>query len=581
MPNFVRFGEYEVDVSAGQLYKHGIRISLRHKSFQVLVTLMEHPGEVVTREDLRRQLWREEVFVDFDNNLNTAIARLREALNDSAEHPHYIETLPKRGYRFLEEVSRAAKPAEKGKAKRPRMVVLPFLNLSGDPAQEYFSDAITDEIITALASLAPEQLAVIARTTAMHYKGCQKDVAHIGQELCADYVVEGGVHRSNDRVGINLQLIQVSDQSHVFARKYNSTLHDLFDIQHSIAETIARHVNITLQLEKAPSGAANRARKPTSDLAAYDAYIRGRYFLFRPPEGFAKAKELFEEATARDPNFALAYDGLAEAYWWLGFMGLVRPREAFSAGVFPALRAIELDNTLAQTHALLASFRKELDYNWPEVERETKLALELNPNSPIVRTRTLSWLMPLGRLAELAAQLETALEYDPMDLHARCWLGVALWLDREYDQALAQVRKVLEIDSNYPLANFVLGQIHLMKRKFDEAIPELRRAVELYHGAPLILGWLGLALGQSGQSTEGRDVLESLRDIATQAYVPGTSFALTHLGLGEIDQMFMWLDRAIDERDPIIIPIKSYPFFDPFRDDPRFHALLRKMNLGT
>ncbi|MGA8865605.1 MAG: winged helix-turn-helix domain-containing protein, partial [Candidatus Sulfotelmatobacter sp.] len=213
MPNMVRFAGYEVDLSAGQLYKHGVKISLREKSFQVLVSLLEHPREVVTREDLRRQLWRDGVFVDFDNNLNTAIARLREALCDSADHPRLIETLPKRGYRFLESVSELPLTPEKRTAKRARLIVLPFVNLSGDPAEECFSEAMTDEIITEFARLAPEQLAVIARTTAMHYKGSQKDVARIGRELGVDYVVEGSVRRMEDQAGVNVQLIQVSDQT--------------------------------------------------------------------------------------------------------------------------------------------------------------------------------------------------------------------------------------------------------------------------------------------------------------------------------------------------------------------------------
>jgi TolB-like protein/Tfp pilus assembly protein PilF len=579
MPDIVRFDCYEVDLSAGQLYKHGIKISLRDKSFQVLVTLLEHPGEVVTREDLRRQLWREEVFVDFDNNLNTAVARLREALSDSADRPHFIETLPKRGYRFLENVSKAPKVAEEHPAKRARMVVLPFVNMSGDPTQEYFSDAMTDEMITALAGLAPEQLAVIARTTAMHYKGSHKDVSRIGRELSVDYVVEGGVRRTNGQVGINLQLIQTSDQTHLFARKYDCTLRDLFTVEDSIAHAIAAHIHIVPQLDKAQSALVKPARKPTDDIAAYDAYIRGRYHLYKTSEGYAKAKGFFEEAIARDPNFALAYDGLAEVYWWIGFMGFMRPKDAFSAGVFPALRAIEIDPTLGETHALVASFRKELDYNWPEVERETKLALELNPTSPIVRSRTMSWLMPHGRLAEAVAELETALEYDPLNLHTRCWLAVMHWLARHYDRAVEQVQRVLEVDPNYPMGHFVLGQTRTMERKFEEAIPALRKAVELYGGAPMVMGWLGLALGQSANEAEARSLLERLHAIATQAYVPATSFALVHLALGEIDEAFTWLVRAIEERDPIIVPIKSYPFFDPLRNDPRFHALLRKMNL--
>ncbi len=222
MANVIRFDCYEADLSSGQLRKNGLKVNLRDQSFQILVSLLERPGQVVTREELRRRLWRDEVFVNFENNLNTAIARLREALGDSADHPCFVETLPKYGYRFLARVEGAA-PAP-SQPRRARLVVLPFLNLSGDSAQEYFSDAITDEIITALASLAPEQLAVIARTTAMYYKGSHKDVARIGRELGVDYVVEGGVRRSDHQVAINVQVIQTSDQSHLFAQKYSTAL---------------------------------------------------------------------------------------------------------------------------------------------------------------------------------------------------------------------------------------------------------------------------------------------------------------------------------------------------------------------
>jgi TolB-like protein len=238
----VYFDCFEADLASGQLYKRGVRIPLRAKSFQVLTSLLNRAGEVVTREELRRRLWSQEVFVDFDNNLNTAIARLREALGDSAERPRFIETLPKRGYRFLGTVTEAASSLETHPPKRARLLVLPFVNLSGDPSQEYFSDAMTDEIITALANLASDHLAVIARTTAMHYKGSRKEVARIARELGVQYVVEGGVRRADDQVGINVQLIQTSDQTHLFAQRYNAEMHDIFNLHSRIAEALARHV---------------------------------------------------------------------------------------------------------------------------------------------------------------------------------------------------------------------------------------------------------------------------------------------------------------------------------------------------
>ncbi len=583
MPNTVRFDCYEVDLPAGQLYKHGIRISLRDKSFQVLAALLEHPGEVVTREDLRRRLWREEVFVDFDNNLNTAIARLREALCDSADHPRFVETLPKHGYRFLGSVSEMLREPEKGTAKRARLVVLPFLNLSGDPAQEYFSDAITDEIISALAGVAPEQLAVIARTTAMHYKGSHKDVVRIGRELGVDYAVEGGVHRSEDQVGINVQLIQVNDQTHLYAKKFNAELRDIFSLQSAIAGEIAAHLALAPQTDKSRAGPAVFAppKRPTRDLAAYNLYLQGRHHLYHwAPESAGKARQYLEQAIARDPEFALAYDSLGELYWSLSLYGYMLPKEACSVGLCYALRAVEIDNNLAETHALIGRFRKQVDFNWPEAQREMIRALELNPISPEVRLRyASSYLMAQGRLREAAAELEGVLEYDPMDLNVRCWLAVMRCLERHYDQAAEQLRLVLEVDPHYALGRLTLAQTRLMERKFEEAIPLFRQAVELYGGAPGVLGWLGLGLAQSGATDEARALLHRLQAIDTGAYVPRASLAWIHLGLGEVDDAFVWMDRAIEARDHMMTPIKTYPFLDPLRDDPRFSALLRKMNL--
>jgi TolB-like protein len=583
MSSTIRFDAYEVDLPAGQLYKHGVKIGLREKSFQVLAALLEHPGQVVTREELQHRLWQQEVFVDFENNLNTAIARLREALGDSADHPRFIETLPKRGYRFLQNVFEPPRKSELGRQSRIRLAVLPFLNLGGDSTQEYFSDAVTDEIIGAIADLAPERLAVIARTTAMHYKDSRKDVARIGRELGVDYVVEGGVHRDKGQVAINVQLIQVSDQAHLFAKKYNAGLGDIFNLQSCIAEAVAEHLDIGPVQDVAARERALRhtIKKPTEDLEAYDAYIKGRFHLGSwTPDGLTKAKQFFESALTRDPEFALAHDGLAEAYWWIGFLGFMRPKDAFSVGVFSALRAIEIDHTLGPTHALLGIFRKELDYNWPEVQREMALALKLDPASPIVHFRYAnSGLMPHGRIEESVAELERALESDPLSLFMRAWLGETLYLGRQYERSIEESQQVIKLDPSYFLGYFVTGQVRCEQGLYGEAIAALGKAAELSGNAPLVLGWLGMTLARSGDCAAAQNVLAGLHAAAAQMYILSTSFAWIHLGLREIEQALIWMERAIDERDPIIIPIKTYPFLDPLRSDPRFNALLRKMHL--
>jgi TolB-like protein/tetratricopeptide (TPR) repeat protein len=572
----IRFGEFEADLQAGCLFKQGVKVRLRQQVFAVLSALLEHAGEVVTREELQRRLWPGNAIVDFETDLNTIIARLREALGDSAEHPRYIETLPKRGYRFLMPAAEGA-ASEPVPERRVRLVVLPFTNAGGDPAEEYFSDTMTDEIITALCQVAPENLAVIARTTAMHYKNSEKDVVHIGRELGADYVVEGGVHRSGDRVAMNAQLIQASDQTHVFARKYEVEMGELFGLQSRIAEDVIAHIPSVSGLR-----VAGRARKkPTEDVMAYQLYLQGRHHMYKlTPDRLAKAKQCFEEAIARDPKFALAYDSLGEANWWTGFFGYVPPRQASFVGLGAVLRAVEIDPTLAETHTLLGQFRQKVDYNWAEVRREMMMAMEMDPSSPLVRIRyAVSYLLPHARLKEAISQVERALDFDPLSWLARFWLSCFLWLDRDYDRGMREARFVQELDPENYMPPLMIANIYREQGMFDEAIAHQRRAIQFSGGQPQMLGWLGLNLALSGNATEARSLLQRLQVITTKAYVAPSCFVWIYVGLGEFDEAFVWMERAIDDRDSIIIPIKTYAFFDPLRSDPRFAVLLRKMNL--
>ena len=592
MANIVRFDCYEADLASGQLYKHGVKVKLRDQSFQVLTSLLERPGQVTTREELRQRLWRDDVFVDFDNSLNTAVARLREALCDSAEQPRFIQTLPKRGYRFIADIY-APPPAAAERQRRARLVVLPFLNLSGDPAQEYFSDAMTDEVITALASLAPEKLAVIARTTAMHYKRSHKDVARIGRELGVDYIVEGALRHSEKQVAINVQLIQTSSQAHLFAKKYEAEPRDIFHLQSSVAQDIATHIDapgVANEVQGRLAWARSR-RKPTESLSAYNEYIQGRYLLERlTPEAMARAKQHFEAAIGLDSEFALAHIALADLYSWLGYLGYMRPRDAYAIGVTCALRAVGIDDALAEAHAVLAEYHKQLDYNWPAAELEMARALELSRASPFVRLRhAVMVLMPQNRMDEAVAEIERALESDPLAGATRFWLGIMLLLAREYDRAIDEARPLLELEPTSPWPHYIIGVAYRQKY-FEESIcgnvkPDFAekaiaghlRAIELSPRSDVLLGWLGLALGVCGRKAEARAVLEQLQ--RSERYILPTSFAHVHFGLGEIDAAFEWFDRAVEERDQIMMPILSYAHFDPLRKDPRFATLLRKMKL--
>ncbi len=580
-----RFDVFEADMETGQLRKRGMKVALRDQSFVVLASLLEHPGEVVTRQELRRRLWPEGVFVDFNNLLNAAVARLRAVLGDSAENPRFIETLPKRGYRFIGSLSSSPRETERIPSGRIRLVVLPFLNLSGDPSLDYLSDGMTDEIITALGNLEPAEMGVIARTTSMTYRESHKDVATIGRELEADYVIEGALRCSEDQVAVNVQLIDAGDQTHLFARSYDAALRDIFNMQNPIAHTIAEYIPaIANRVRTGEIGFHRSPKKPTGDLFAYKEYIQGRHFL--DLAGSAKpliaAKEHLEKAIARDSEFAHAHDALAEVFWYLGYFGCMPPRQAFSAGIVYALRAIEIDNMRAETHALLGQFHKIAEYNWNEVEREMTIALQRNPNSPLVRMRyAVSGLMPHGRVQEAAAELEHALELDPLSMLVRLWLCVMLLLLHDFDRAIDEGRKLVDLDPDYGPGYWVIAVGSSYLKRFDEALAAQRRAVEFGDDAAIMLGWLGMILAYSGQPAEARKVLQKLHEKAATRYVPPCAFAWIHLGLRETDAAFEWLDRAVEECDQLMMPIKTYKFLDPIRGDPRYYALLRKMNLES
>ncbi len=455
----------------------------------------------------------------------------------------------------------------------PAIAVLPFKNMSENKEDEYFSDGLSEEVINALTKISG--LRVTARTSSFAFRGKEQDIREIGARLAVDNILEGSVRRAGNRIRVTAQLINVSDACHLWSERYDREVTDVFAIQDEISRAIADKLRVGLGRERRIS------KRSTDNLEAYNLYLQGRYHLSKfTPEGFAMARQCLEQAVARDPGFALAYDALAEFYWYLGLFGFIPPKEAFSTGIWAALRAVEIDDTLAETHALVGMYRKELDYNWPEVQRENKRALELNPSSPTVRLRmVISGLMPLGRLKESVEELKFVIESDPLSLFNRWWLCVMYYLARDYDHALEQARFMIDLDPSYYIGHWMRGMVCLGKGMLGESIAGFREAAALSGDFPLMLGWLGLALASSGEAGEAGALLDRLSEISRTAYVPPSCFAWIHLGLGNVAEAFTWIDRAIEGRDPIIVPIKSYPFLDPLRTDPRFHALLRKMNL--
>lgn len=457
--------------------------------------------------------------------------------------------------------------------ERPSVAVLPFVNMTGSREEDYLCEGLAEEVINALTRI--PGLRVIARTSAFAVSRMGLDVREVGARLDVATILEGSVRRQGPRVRVTAQLVTTSDAGHLWSERYDRELTDVLVLEDEIAASIAARLRLELARD------SREGLQPVVDAEAHAAYLEGRYFFARgAPEALAKAMTCYARAIAKDPGFALAYDSLAELHWYLGFFGNVPPREAFSQGTWHALRALELDDQLAETHALLGMLRKELDYSWPEVDRELGRALELNPGSPLVRLRyAISGLLPRGRVGEAVAELEGVVRADPLSLFVRWWLAVMVYLARRPDRTIEEGRHMIALDPNHFLGHWALGMGLDQSDARADAVGALEKAHELSGGLPFTLGFLGLVYGRAGRREDTRRLLERAERLAEVSYVPASTFALCHVGLDDWDGAFEWMDRAIETRDPIIMPIKSYPFLDPVRGDARYGALLKKMHL--
>lgn len=457
---------------------------------------------------------------------------------------------------------------------KPGIAVLPFVNMSGDKVDDFLCEGITEEIINALTRI--PGLRVIARTSAFAAARLGLDAQGIGTRLGVTTLLEGSVRRCDRRVRVTVRLVRVSDGTHIWNERYDRELVDILVLEDEIAITLASRLQVELALE------VNPRRKPMIDVEAYQAYLEGRHHFARgTPAELAQAKTLFEHSVARAPAFALAYDALAELFWYLGFFGGVPPQEAFTVSTWHALRALEIDDDLAETHALLGMLRKELDYNWREVDRELFRALELNRESPQVRLRhAISGLMPHGRTAEALAELELVTVLDPLSLFVRWWVGVMAYFAGLNERVKEEGHHMIALDPNHFLGHWVLGIGLDAGGACNEAVEELERAHQLSGGIPFTLGFLAYAYGRAGRKEEARGLGMQAEHAATRAYIPPFTVALAHIGLLDWESAFDWMDRAVEARDPLIMPVKSYPFLQPVRGDSRYRALLEKMNLA-
>jgi TolB-like protein/DNA-binding winged helix-turn-helix (wHTH) protein/Flp pilus assembly protein TadD len=625
-PNRLRFGVFEVDLRVGELTKRGARVRLQGQPFLVLAALLEKPGELVTREELRSKIWPRTT-VDFDHGLNKAVSKIRDALDDSGDSPRFVETVPRRGYRFLAEVAvikdsdgqpaaalegpesvdvsaiyRPAAPSRLWRigtlagvaaavalaaaltwlvssrthpnAQIRSLAVLPLENLSGDPGQEYFTDGMTDELITDLGQISA--LRVISRTSAMTYKGSRKPLAQIGSELNVQAIVEGSVLRSGERVRITAQLIRVADDRHIWSHSYEGDLGDVLALQKNVARTIAEQISATVNRQEQAALQTSNASKPE----AYDAYFRGRYFWNRRTgDGIRQAIAYFTDAINKDPNFAAAYSGLADAYALSGDWeyGILAPQDAFARAKAAAGKALALDPNLGEAHTSLAFALDLYGWDWQTAEREYQRAIALNPGYATAH-QWYGWhLMVVGRTTDGTAELRTAQNLDPLAPILAADLADALCIARLYDESLQQSRKALELQPNFAVAHYELGQTLVQMRRYDEAIAEFRTAIALGGDNTTFDSNLAHAYAVSGHTDEALRMLKDLEGRQTGESPTDASIALVYVGLGDNDQAMLWLNKAYQARfNPSIL---LRPAFDPIRADPRFRDLLGRIGL--
>lgn len=634
-----RFGPYELRVRARELHKNGTRLKLRPQTFQVLLAMVESSREVVTREELRHLLWTDETFVDFEHGLNTAVKELRGLLNDSASQPRYIETLPKLGYRLivpvtcdtsspLQEpasqqpapetppVASASKP-DKGQPRRllwlvpltaaalvavisvaaylywtrahPRgqaataralLAVLPFENLTGDPNQDYFSDGLTEEMIGQLGGLDPQRLGVIARTSVMHYKHTQEPVPQIGRELGVQYVLEGSVRRESDKVRVSAQLIQVRDQTHLWSRQYDRDLSNLFVLQGEIAQEIADEVEFTFGAGGAKVAAASKPVGSPGSYEAYDLYLKGRFFWNkRTPEGFQEAANYFQQAIAKDPRYARAYAGLADTFGLMSTWNLGPPRELMPKARAAAVRALELDESLAEAHTSLALVAENYDYDWPTAEKEFRRAIQLDPSYATAHQWYAEYLSWQGRFDEALAESDKARQLDPMSLIIATDHGAILYYARQYDRAVAQLGSVLDMDPHFARATMIVGA-YVEQRKFAEAMSAIDRFLPP-DSSPWTCGEKAFVYARWGRTAEAQQYFAKLKRLVPPNEGAFSGYFLSaYLGLNMKDPAIVILHRAYAVRSNLMATLKVEPSFDPLRSDPRFQDLLRRVHLS-
>lgn len=564
------FGPYRLQAPGALLYRGQELVPLPPKVAQTLLMLVENAGEVVEKDELLKKVWQD-AFVE-EGSLARTISVLRKTLSDGDKGQEYIATLSKRGYRFVAPVRESAKPQETADRKL-MLAVLPFENLSGDADQEYFSDGLTEEMITQLSRLNPERLGVIARTSAMMFKGTKKRIAEIGKELGAGYILEGSVRRSGTRLRISAQLILVADETHVWAENYERSLGDILMLQSEVARAIAQEIQITLT----PREERRLARAQKVSAEAYEAYLKGRHsWNRRTEEGMRKSISFYEEAIRAYPEYATAHAGIADSYVMLACRGMVPAKETFRKAKAAARKALDLDGSLGEAHGSLAHVRLH-DWDWEGLEKDFERALELDPSQAIVYYWFGEYLMSMGRPEEAIAMTRRAYQLDPLSPVVGASLAMILYLARRFDEALDVLKSVQEIHPEHFLPYLRMGLVLIQKRQHKQAIAALKKTVRLANQSTETQAALALAHAAAGEKRTASQLTNELEKSQAQRYVLPYNIAKIYAVAGDSDKAFAWLDKAYAEGNPDLIELNSEPIFDGLRGEARFSNLMERI----
>jgi TolB-like protein/DNA-binding winged helix-turn-helix (wHTH) protein len=629
----VKFGVFEVDLLEGQLRRSGLRQKLGPQPFQVLRVLLNRPGELVTRDELREKLWPEKVFVDYELALKKCINRIRDVLGDSAENPRFIETIPRRGYRFLAPIQQINSPGPAAlplaapdhqtrvlpvvqaswhakravrRIHRPiavigvlvvtaalsvavyfvrrqglahegvatgqikSLAVLPLENLSADRDSDYYAEGMTDELITQLAKLSGVR--VISRTSVMPFEGKRKPLQEIARALNVDAIVEGTILRSEGRVRITAQLIRINPEKHLWAESYERTQRDALHLQAELAEKIARKISVSVRPDEQTGIPIN--------VEAHEAYLRGRYWWHRRGrEAEAKGLQYFQHAVEIDPSYAAGWAGVADSYLVMAHHGGLRPIEAMPRAKTAALRALELDNSLAEAHTSLAAIKLSYDWDYPGAESEFKRAIELDPNYATAHHWYAHYLVIAGRFDEALSEIKLAHQLDPYSVVINIWWGEIYYYEGDYQRALAQFQSMLELDPALGPAVFAaFAQVYEQQGNYDAAIEEYQRAFSA-SGRPQDGVALAKAYADGGTGWYWRERLKQLQPGAAGEATPALALAIYYAHCRNRDAALTSLEHAYRDHSPWLNFMKREPAFEWLRTEPRFQKLALHLRL--